>query len=404
MNIWYISKYASPSKYFFGTRHFYLSEEWVKMGNDVTIITSNSSHLTNDLPQFKSFSMKEMINGVKVVWLNVIQSKTSSGFKRILSWLQFDLMLLFLKKKELSKPDIIIVSSLSLTAVIPGYILAKKYKSKFVFEVRDIWPLSIIKLGGYNPKNFFVRILSFVEKFGYEKADLIVGTMPNLIEHVNHITKRYKKCICIPQGLSTDFYEFDQQELKQDYVDAYLPKVKFIVCYAGTINANNPLDSLIEAARILKNNSNIHFVILGNGSEKERLINDTSNLENITFPPAINKNQVNSFLNHVHICYDSFESDLAKFGLSRNKWIDYMYAAKPIVCSYDGYRSMINEADCGSFVKFNNSEELADEIQRYSQINEGQLREIGERGKRYLLNNRKFSILGEQYLNEIRNS
>ena len=52
MVIWYISKYASPQKYFFGTRHFYLAEEWVKKEHEVCVFTSNSSHLTDQLPVF----------------------------------------------------------------------------------------------------------------------------------------------------------------------------------------------------------------------------------------------------------------------------------------------------------------------------------------------------------------
>ena len=128
MNIWYISKYATPSKYFLGTRHFYLSEEWVKNGVDVTVITSNSSHLSNDLPKFKSLTFVEFINGVRTIWVNTFKSRKSSGLSRIISWLDFDLKLLFFSKKKFSNPDVIILSSLSLTTILPAWIISKKYK------------------------------------------------------------------------------------------------------------------------------------------------------------------------------------------------------------------------------------------------------------------------------------
>ena len=149
MNIWYVSKYASPSKYFFGTRHFYLSEEWAKKGVDVTIITSNSSHLTNSLPKFKSLTFVEYINGVRTIWINTFKSSKSSGILRVISWFDFDLKVLFFSKKKLLNPDVIIISSLSLTTLLPAWLLSKKYKAKLVFEVRDIWPLSILILGNY---------------------------------------------------------------------------------------------------------------------------------------------------------------------------------------------------------------------------------------------------------------
>jgi glycosyltransferase involved in cell wall biosynthesis len=401
MNIWYISKYASPSKYFFGTRHFYLAEEWVNTGNDVTVFTSNSSHLTDKLPKFKEYVFIEFINGVRAVWLNTFKSKTSIGISRILSWLHFDFSLLMIKKKHFPNPDVIIVSSLSLTTVLPGWILARRYKAKFIFEVRDIWPLSILILGRYSKYNPFIIYLTWLEKFGYKNADLIVGTIPNLIQHVRENCKINTKCICIPQGVSLRFYEQEQAEINEEYLNNYIPKNKFIICYAGTINANNPLENLINAAKILSPNDKIHFIILGNGDRKDFYQEITNGFKNISFPPVIPKNQMNSFLQNIDICYDSCNSELSKFGLSRNKWIDYMYASKPIICSYDGFQSMINEANCGLFVKFNDVEKLVKVIQMYSKYNKSELTIMGERAKNFVSENRRFDYLAAKYIYEI---
>lgn len=404
MNIWYISKYASPAKYFFGTRHFYLAEEWVKTGNNVSVITSNSSHLSDALPKFKESVFLELINGVQTVWLNTYKSKRSSGISRIISWFHFDLKLLLFNKKRLSRPDAIIVSSLSLTTVIPAWILSRKYKCKFVFEVRDIWPLSIIILGGYSKNNLFIKMLGWIEKFGYERANLIVGTIPNLIKHVKEITPRFKECICIPQGLSTRFYEEEQQKLGAEYVDQWIPKDKFIICYAGTINVNNPLDILIKAAKLLQKEVNIHFMILGNGDRKMHIEAMAAGLQNVSFPPVIKKSQMNDLLSHVAVCYDSFESELAEFGLSRNKWIDYMYAEKPVICSYDGFKTMINEADCGTFVSFGEVDSLVQQILDYSGMPSRLLKEKGKNGRMFLLKHRIFWKLAQDYLAAIKNA
>lgn len=401
MNIWYVSKYASPSKYFFGTRHFYLAEEWAKNGVDVTIITSNSSHLTNSLPKFKSLTFVEYINGVRTIWINTFKSSKSSGILRVLSWFDFDLKVLFFPKMKLLNPDVIIISSLSLTTLLPAWLLSKKYKAKLVFEVRDIWPLSIMILGNYSKYNFFIIYLSWLEKFGYKKSNLIVGTMPNLVEHVRANCNINTKCICIPQGLSTKFYKTAQVELDSDYIKKYIPNNKFIICYAGTININNPLEAFIEAARLLINETDIHFIVLGYGDRKKYYEDETRNLSNISFPPPINKNQVNSFLKNIHLCYDAFDSKLAKYGLSRNKWIDYMFASKPIICSYDGFQSMINEADCGTFVKFNDSNALAKAIKGYSILKRDDFELMGIRAKKYILENRTFEKLAQMYLDEI---
>lgn len=402
MVIWYISKYASPQKYFFGTRHFYLAEEWVKSGNEVFVFTSNSNHLTDKLPVFAGKSFFEIINGVKTFWLNTYKVKkgNSSSVKRILSWFHFEWQLTTLKKGNISKPDAVIVSSLSLLTVLNGYWISKKYKCKFIFEVRDIWPLSLMELGGYTKLNPLIAFLSYIEKFGYKKANAIVGTMPNLKEHVENVIGKTDKCYTIPQGYSEVFYE-NQAQLDSDYIQKYIPKDKFIVAYAGTISVNNPIDVLIEAARNLKDHP-IAFVIIGEGNKKEELIASSNDLPNVIFAPSLPKNKVNHFLNFASVCFDSFSSELAKYGLSRNKWIDYMYAGKPIICSYSGFKSMINESNSGSFVAYNNVELLTKEIVKYYKMPSEELEKTGKRAKDYIVNNRSFKKLAADYIDLIK--
>lgn len=399
MVIWYISKYASPQKYFFGTRHFYLAEEWVKKEHEVCVFTSNSNHLTDQLPVFNDKKVfYEEINGVKTYWLNTIKLKkgSSSSVKRILSWIHFELQMFSLPKKDILKPDVIIVSSLSLLTVISGLFFSRKYKAKFIFEVRDIWPLSLIELGGYSKWNPFIFILGWIEKIGYKKADAIVGTMPNLQAHVKNTIGETVKCFTIPQGYSPEFYE-KQEFLDSSYIEQYIPQDVFVVMYAGTINNNNPLEVLLESAKLLINES-IYFLIVGEGNNKENLIEKYKHVKNIIFAPSVPKNKVNHLLSFSSVCFDSFSSNLAKYGLSRNKWIDYMYAGKPIICSYSGFQSMINESSSGAFVEFNNVNQLVDELLKYKNMNELELYEKGKRAHEFIVNKRSFETLANDYL------
>jgi len=398
MVIWYVSKYASPQKYFFGTRHFYLAEEWVKTKNEVIVFTSNSNHLTDKLPVFKGSYFYEKINKVKTYWLNTVKVPlgSSSSIKRLLSWFDFERKFFFLNKKGITSPDVIIVSSLSLLTVLNGYYFSKKYNCKFVFEVRDIWPLSVIELGSFNKNHPFILFLSWIEKFGYKNADIIVGTMPNLKEHVENVIGITNKCHTIPQGYNPDFYK-QQSKLDFDYINKYIPKNKFIIAYAGTLNINNPISVLLESASILRN-ENIGFLIVGDGNNKENLIELSKDLPNVIIAPKIPKDKVNHLLSFSSICFDSFSSELAKFGLSRNKWIDYMYAGKPIICSYSGFKSMINESNSGSFVEFNNSKLLAKEILMYSRMNKEEIDELGVKANRFIVENRSFKKLARNYL------
>jgi glycosyltransferase involved in cell wall biosynthesis len=396
--IWVICKYASPEKYFFGTRHFYLSEEWVKQGHDVTIFTSNSSHLTNKLPTFGSSRMIEHINGVRTVWLKAFKSNSSSSVIRVVSWIQFEFKVLLTSKRNFSNPDIIIASSLSILSIISAFILSKKYNAKFILEIRDIWPLSIIQLGGFSTNHPFIWFLSKLEKFGYRNADVIVGTMPNLIEHVESVEPKYNKCICVPQGI-TEYHLMNHIQLSDQYINEVFEQGTFKIAYAGTLNQNNPIDILLKAVSLIPRSELIEVYIIGTGTMLKQYKLKYKQFSQIKFIDPIPKIYINSFLQQVDICFDSIDSEIAKFGISRNKWIDYMCSSRPIVCSFSGYQSMINEAECGVFVPYGDVEKLIEIILIYRRLPKEAIKKIGERGFEFLLKNRLFSKLAKDYQN-----
>lgn len=394
--IWYISKYATPLKYGFGTRHFYLAREFNKIGINTVVIASNSNHLFN-IPEFKSIYNKEIADQVDTLWISTIKYKGANSFRRILSWIDFEIKLFLMPKKMLLKPDIVIVSSLSLLTILNGYFFKKYFRCKLIFEIRDIWPLTIIEEGGFNKRNPLVMFLGWVEKFGYKHSDFIVGTMPNLAEHVKLITGRNDGCYCIPFGFDKALYQ-SCEPLPKGYEERYIPKDKFIIGYAGTIGRTNALDTLIKCASEMKDNTKIHFFLIGDGDLLENYKTKCNGMKNITFAPKVNKTQVQTVLSHCHVLYFSVEnSRVWRYGLSLNKLIDYMIAGKPIIASYSGYPSMVNEAKCGIFIPAKSVSALALAIREYAELSEDELKIIGKRGHDWLLRNRPYEKIALEY-------
>jgi glycosyltransferase involved in cell wall biosynthesis len=395
--IWYISKYASPLKYNFASRHFYLAKEFNRLGYETLVITSDSNHLSK-FPEFKKRYSSETIDDVLTLWIKTLKYSNPSGIGRMLSWLDFEWKLFIMDKRKLPKPDVIIVSSLSLLTVLTGLWLKLKYKSRFVFEVRDIWPLTIIQVGGYSRWNPLVIFLNWIERLGYRKADVIIGTMPNLKAHVESVIGPTDKCYCIPQGMDFSLYA-DLLPPNENFVKDNFPKDKFVVGYAGSIGKSNALETIMTCAIQLKDNKYIHFLFIGDGDKLNEFKQLTSKLSNVSFVPRVKKQQVQSVLAHCDVLYDSVKNiGLYQFGLSRNKWIDYMYAAKPIIASYSGYPSMVNEAECGVFVPSENIEELKTAILNYASKPKSELNYIGQKGKRWLIENRTFDKLAKEYI------
>jgi len=394
--IWYISKYASPIKYGFASRHFYLAKGFSTLGNRTIIISSDSNHLVK-IPRRDRTYFHEVIDGIDTWWIRNVKYCRANSFRRILSWIDFELKLWWMPKHGLPHPDVIIVSSLSLLTVFNGFLLKRKYGCKLIFEVRDIWPLTIIEEGGFSSWNPGIMILACVEKFGYRHADVIVGTMPNLAEHVATVMGRPMNCVCLPSGYDPDIYD-NLEALPEDYVTLHIPKGKFIVGYAGNIGLSNALESLMECAIAMRDDEHVHFLLLGNGDLLEAYRAKVQGLSNISFIPKVGKAQVHAVLNHCQILYFSVkDSKVWRYGLSLNKLIDYMMAAKPIIASYNGYQSMVNEAECGRFIPVNDVPALRQAIDEYAKMSPGQLHEIGQRGKAWLMSHRTSDKIAQDY-------
>lgn len=391
--LWYVSKYFDPrTESSPGGRGWFLMEELAAMGVEPVVVTSDSNQLI-DPPKLNRRVVRESRNGVNLVWLRTMKYQTAKSIRRILSWLHFEFNILTFDKSALPKPDVIVVSSLSLLSVISGVILRRRYGCRLVFEVRDIWPLTLLEEGGFSSRNPFVLGLAMVERLGYRSADHIIGTMPNLAEHVRRVSNAKTPVTCVPMGVSKSHLE-GQVGLEPGYVDRYLSSPKMKVVHAGTVGITNALEVFFRAAELLQGNPDIEFVVVGDGPLKESFMMQYGDYSNVVFAPKVRRNQVQAVLAECDVVFFSvFPSKVWDYGQSLNKVVDYMLSGNPVVASYSGFPSMINEAQCGSFTPAGDAEALAKELERYSALGQAERQAIGARGKAWLLENRTYDKL-----------
>lgn len=396
--IWYISKYtAPPAKASVGARGYMIMRELAGMGYRCVIVTSDSNHLA-ETPKLTSPYMIENVDGMQICWIRTMKFTVAKSLKRILSWLHFEWRLLLLPKSNIPTPDAIIVSSLSLLTILNGFLLRKKYGCKLVFEIRDIWPLTLTAEGGFSKKNPFIIFLAWIEKLGYKYSDVIVGTMPNLKEHVSNVLGYKKDVYCIPMGIDLSTLS-DPPIPPKDYLNTNFPPEKFIVGYAGTVGITNALDNFFQCAQSLVNNDHILFVLIGDGDLKARYVKEFGHLPNLIFAPKVPKKMVQAVLSHCDLLYFSvYNSEVWRYGQSLNKITDYMLAGKPIIASYNGFPSMINEAGCGSYLPTNDIAALQKEILRYFSMSPNERKRIGDLGRSWILENRSYKILSKNYI------
>ena len=396
--IWYVSKYvAPPAKVSAGGRGYLIMREFARMGYQSVIITSDSNQLA-EVPMLEAPYLEQEVDGIKLCWIRTMKYGVAKSLRRIVSWLDFEWRLWRMPKTELPAPDVVIVSSLSLLTILNGFLLRHHYKCRLVLEIRDIWPLTITEEGGFSRWNPLVLGLGLIERLGYRYADAIVGTMPNLGEHVAVVLGQSKTTNCIPMGVD-EATLVGGDTLPADYVEKYVPKDKFIVAHAGTIGITNALDTMLDCAELMKDDPRIHFLVVGEGDLRGHYQRKYAHVPNLTFAPRVPKQMVQSVLSRCDLLYFSVHvSKVWKYGQSLNKVIDYMLAGKPVVASYTGYPSMINEADCGTYVAAGDIEALRHEVSRYAAMDVMQRQALGQRGREWILANRRYETLAQNYL------
>jgi glycosyltransferase involved in cell wall biosynthesis len=400
--IWFINDYAGSSHHGMEFRNYYFAKEFLKQGHEVYIITASYMHLFKKLPEVTGNYTSEKIDGINYIWVKVPNYGESTDKRRVLKWFIFTAKLFFLPLKQMKKPDVVVASPMAPFLAIPAYRLAKKFKAKFFYEVKDIWPLSIIELGNISPTNPLIKLMAWCERFGVTKADTIVSSLQNYDEHLKNDLGIDKSFTWINNGISMD--EMANIEPLSKDIENQIPTDKFIVGYTGTIGIANALDYFLEAAKLLQENKDILFVIVGDGKEKDNLNKKYGGLDNVLFIDSIKKQQVQSILNKFDACFIGLKKEnLFKYGVSPNKLFDYMYSAKPIVYAIDsGKSNIVDLANCGITVESENSQSIAQGILSLYNCLEDEREKLGKNAKEYVLEHFTYEKLANKFIKRIK--
>lgn len=395
-NIWIINQFAGTSTSGWGERHYYFSKNWIEKGYNITLVSGSYNHVFNELPNAPNQFNIEDVEGTRFCWVKVPKYDAKS-FMRFWSFLVFAFKTYFLPIKELGKPDIIVVSSMPIFPILTGYLLKKRYKaSKLIFEIRDIWPLTLVQLGDVSQNHPAVKFIGWFEKFGYKKADYIVSLLPNAAEHFEEIAGCGNKFVYIPNGLDDDAIKHESLPIE---IENKMPKDKFVIGYTGTIGLANALEFFVDAAGLLKDDNRFQFVIIGEGYLKQELVEKSKDLGNISFFNKIRKNQVSAAIKHFDVCFvGRNNSPLFKHGVSANKYFDYMLAGKPILDSNNLIKDPVELSNCGIIVKPDSAEAIKNGILELFSKDKNELFEMGQKGRNYAKENHNITHLSNQYI------
>ena len=241
-----------------------------------------------------------------------------------------------------------------------------------------------------------MKIVGWFEKFGYQKSDVIVSLLPNAHTYIDKISGDPSKFNWISNGIDENL--LGNEQLPESIINQ-IPVHKFIVGYTGTMGMANALEYLIEASILIKEKTDVHFVLVGDGYLKNNLIDQTLGNTNITFIHKINKNQVQNMLKLFDICFiGRNDTKLFDYGVASNKYFDYMLASKPILESSNAIKSPAELSGCGLIVKPESGNAIVEGIYKFQSLTTQQLGNMGTDGCRYVKKYHNFEFLSDKYL------
>lgn len=383
-----MSKYASVPPSRAGTRGYRLLTELAISGHKVRLVTSNSNHLN----QGNTTSVIRHRN-LAVTVLKSITYRKGESVLRLFSWVVFDVKVILLVLRKLEKPDYIIASSPSLLTFLSGLALSKLLKAKLVLEVRDIWPLTGVEEFFYSRANPLVRVAAAIEKFGYRHCDGIVGLMPGIENHVR--SRGIKRTPVTAVGLGIDSADVPEPPPAPARVD----NDPLRILYAGSIGKSNAMTTFFQAAEALKDDPRFVFSVAGTGDLEPHYRKRYSGLANLVFLGEVPKDEAAALMKSSDILYfSSRATKVSEYGQSLNKVVEYMVAGRPILGSYSGLLTMINEAESGWVVEAGNVTALVSKLVDIFEMPQSELNRVGRSGFSWIVSNRSYRVLAKKLL------
>lgn len=399
VRIWYINPYAGGPGVGRYWRAYSLAKEWVSLGHEVTVVSPSYHHL---MTQAGFVSRSHEVDGVIYNFVPSVKYE-GNGFWRLVSMLifgpSFFIRALFRLHRE--RPRLIIYSSAHPFGYPWAWVLARLFGAKIFFEVRDIWPLSLIEIAGLKPRHPIVILLGLIERFAYRSADRVVSLLPNALSHMRSKGVASEKYLYVPNGVSLEAFagKINYSFPLVEKIYALRNQGYFIFVYTGALGEPNAMHRFVDSLQYLEPRvvDRVRFFIVGRGEQEKEIKERCVELgyDFVSFHPQVDKSAVVDILRVADAGF-FLTNDLPiyRFGISPNKMFDYMAAQLPFVGVYRSSGSdIISSSGCGINVLPDAPKELAAAFAKIATYDGDALKEMGRKGGEWIAKHYEYKVL-----------
>lgn len=329
MDILIITQYFPPERG--AVRRLYeFARFFVTQGHRVSIMTAIPNYPDGIVPpEYRGkFFCEEEREGIRVYRSWVLPASNNNPGRRMIGFITFLITSLINSFRIKSRYDLVLASTPPVTSPVIGWLLSKIKRARFVIEVRDLQPESSEDFGNLK-QSFFTRMVRRVIHSLYRRADRIVSVTDGISQYLSTIGVNAERIVTIKSGVSNEFINATSNGIRKKFGW----EDKFLVLYSGTLGWVRPLETVIEAARKLADQPDIHFVFVGDGQKKtalENMVRDYG-LKNVSFTGLQPLDVIPYFLKAGDVLIESLkEVPVAKMAFP-SKMYEYMASGRPIV-------------------------------------------------------------------------
>lgn len=371
MRILFLSDNFPPEVNAPATRTYENCRKWVKLGYEVTVITCFPNFPKGKLYDgYKNSLLKsEFIDGIRVIRVWTYISENSRFFKRILDYISYGLTSfiagLFIRT------DFIVATSPQFFTAISGCLLGFFKRRKWIMEVRDLWPDSIVAVGSMSDQTFFFKILKKIENQLYKSAYKIIVVTDSFKTYLINDHKIYEKKIGVfKNGVISKNYiypsilEIEQLKKSLGISD------KIIVSYIGTHGLAHGLKFILESISNFDDNK-FYFLFIGDGAEKNNLVKYSKKIKsnNFKFLDSVSKEQIPLYIGISNYSLVNLKKSDEFKNVIPSKIFENIAMYKPIILGVEGEsKSLIQKYEVGLCFEPENYESFLNALNNISSI------------------------------------
>ncbi len=403
MRVLFLTQYYPPETGAAPLRAYHFARGLKRAGHDVTVLTGMPNHPSGvkAAGYARRLFMREDAGGVRVLRAYLFASPTRTFVRRMLNQLSFAVCAA-LCGPWIGRPDIILVSSPPLFLGFSGWFTAILRGVPYVLDVRDYWPHAAVALGQLRSRRM-IAMAERLEGFLYRRAAKIVAVTPGMVKLMRERGIPDHQIIYIPNGADTDVFGGDADAVPSgDPADRDAGSTVgarelgpgdgdpdndedpggITVLYSGTHGLVHGMDVILDAAEHLEGDHRLHFLFVGDGSDKERLIGEAERrgIANVRFLSSQAPHALAATMREADVCLATTDGSDFSRGTIPVKIFDYMACSRPVVAALDGDgRGVVEDSGGGIVVAPGDGRALADALVCLADDPERR-RSLGERG------------------------